>query len=227
MKLLKFIFPLVLISYNTFATMIEGTATLGGTVIYTEKHNATINAKGMYDNLQSEYFDKSNKKIATIKSDFAASAITPNYRFEDLRKNTTEVVNLDASKKNIIIERTEKGISYKSKLDLESNSVAGQGFHNFLIQNFDKLVKSGGEVFFVNTSKVDQFKFDIEVQSKEANKVCFKVVPTNVIYRTFIPPMILCYDSTTKRVISFEGLSNIEGPNGKLEKVIITYIYLK
>jgi hypothetical protein len=60
---------------------------------------------------------------------------------------------------------------------------------------------------------------------KENGKVTFKVDPDNLIFRAFIPSMFLTYDEKTKRVLSFEGQSNIEGDDGKPAKVLINYTY--
>lgn len=212
-------------SLNIFATMITGVATVNGKTLYTEKHNVTYNDKLMYETMDSDYIDATNKKFLNIKSDFKASPYVSNSKVEDLKKNVTEVITLDANKKFIIIEKTQNGKSTKAKLDLETNAIGNLGFHNYIVQYFDKLKNEGGDVYFINTQKLDQFKFNIVTTKKENGKVTFKVDPDNLIFRAFIPPMYLTYDEKTKRVLNFEGQSNIEGEDGKPAKVVINYTY--
>jgi len=207
----------------TFAVQITGTAKIGDQLLYTEIHQAEISPNGTYLSLSTEYFDKDQKLTGKMQSNYSYSPISPNYLFEDVRGKKTEKVTIDQDKKNLLIEKTEKNITYKSKIELKNDSIAGLGFHNFLVNNYESLIKSGGSVHFINTEKVDQYKFEISILKRENGQTWFKVIPSNLIYRAFIPPMVLCYEDQSKRVQSFEGLSNIKDQDGKLQKVVIQY----
>jgi hypothetical protein len=216
---------LVFCCLNLSATLITGVATVNGKTVYTEKHNVTYNEKLMYETMDSDYLDNTNKKFLNIKSDFKNSFYVSNGRVEDLKKKVVEVISVDANKKNMFIEKTENGKTYKLKMPLETDAVGNLGFHNYIVAHFDKLKNEGGDVYFINTQKLDQFKFNIVTTKKENGKVTFKVDPDNLIFRAFIPSMFLTYDEKTKRVLSFEGQSNIEGDDGKPAKVLINYTY--
>ncbi len=216
---------LFVLTYNISATIITGVATVNGKIVYTEKHNVTYNDKLMYETMDSDYLDSKNIKFLNIKSNFSLSPYVSNGRVEDLKKKVVEVYSVDANKKNMFIEKTENGKTYKLKMQLESDAIGNLGFHNYIVTHFDTLKNSGGDVYFINTQKLDQFKFNIVTTKKENGKVTFKVDPDNMIFRAFIPSMFLTYDEKTKRVLSFEGQSNIEGEDGKPAKVLINYSY--
>jgi hypothetical protein len=219
------IIGLIFSSLNSLALTITGIAKINGSVLYSEVHQAQYAANGTYQTLKTDYFDKNQKLVGKMTSTYSANHYSPNYLYEDLRTGKIEKVGINNEQKNFLIEKTEKGITYKSKLELKNDSIAGLGFHNFLVTNYDKLTKEGGEVYFVNTEKVDQYKFDISILKRESGKTWFKLVPNNIVYRAFLPPMILCYDDQSKRVQNFEGLSNIKDEDGKLQKVTIEYSY--
>ncbi len=216
---------LFLSSLNIFGTTITGVATANGKVIYTEKHNVTYNDKLMYDTMDSDYLDSKNVKFLSIKSDFKNSPYVSNGKVENIKKNIVEIFSVDPSHKKMMIEKTENGKTYKLKMDLETDAIGNLGFHNYIVTHFDQLKNAGGDVYFINTQKLDQFKFNIVTTKKENGKVTFKVDPDNMIFRAFIPSMFLTYDEKTKRVLSFEGQSNVEGEDGKPAKVLINYTY--
>jgi hypothetical protein len=115
----------------------------------------------------------------------------------------------------LLIEKNENNQTSSSTLEIFPNSVLGQGFHNFIVTNFEKILKNSTEVNFVIPARSDQYKFEIKLEKIEQNLVTIKVFPSNYLIRAFVSPIILVYDKTDLSLVSFTGLSNLENEKRK------------
>lgn len=214
-----------LISNNIFPNLIIGTAYKQNQLVYIEKHKAKINPNGSYISLETDYFDKNNVKFASIKSNFNKNLYIPEVDFADQRFNILEKSRLIKNNSEIELTITNKDKITNKILTTESNSILGQGFHNFIIQNFDKLLTDNLEVAIILINKLNQFHFIIKKENLTSDLVIFKVMPKNIFLKVLVDPIILTYSLKDRRLLSFSGISNIDNDKGDSQNVLIQYSY--
>jgi hypothetical protein len=219
----KLILLFLLSHSNLFAVEITGNAYIDNKLVYIEKHNATIEPNGIYKIIETSYLDTKGKEFAKIKSDFTYHHFIPNVVFDDYRFKYNEKIKVSEKLNNVLIEKNENNQTSSSTLELFPNSVLGQGFHNFIVTNFEKILKNSTEVNFVISARGDQYKFEIKLEKIEQNLVTIKVFPSNYLIRAFVSPIVLVYDKTDLSLVSFLGLSNLENEKRKSQEVFIKY----
>jgi hypothetical protein len=205
--------------------MIIGKAMIGSQLVYTEKHSAEVFADGIYQSLTTEYFDEKENNFAGIKSDFSKSRTIPDYKFTDKRNGITETVQKSEDGKKILIEITEKNQTKKNELTLQENSVLSQGFHNYILLHLDELKKNSLEVNFIVPRKADLYRFTIQKEKSEGDQIEFSIKPSSFFLKAVVPKILLTYDLKTKHLLTFNGMTNIDGPNGETLKAVINYVY--
>lgn len=224
MKLLSFL--LFLLNIPTFAETIVGKAYIENQLVYVEKHYPQYGGNGLYEKLKTEYFDAGNNKFAQIVSDFKNDKFIPNSLLEDFRHNTKEEIIFDP--KNVVVnykkelkQKQEKSQSFK----VVSNSIADQGFHNYIVANFDELLKTQKKISIIVASQKDYFYFLIDKKKISNDKVHFVITPNNFFLKQLVTPIELEYSISNKRLLRFYGLSNLNDEKGKSQVVNIVYEY--
>ena len=210
----------------SFAIEMIGKATFKDQLLYTEKHTAVLDKEGFYKNLVTNYVDSKGEVFAKIQSNFEKNKVVPDYEFEDFRQKLKEKVTLELSSQKINIEFAKAGKIEKKSISVLANSVLSQGFHNFILSRFKNLLEQKLEVYFVVTNRADQYKFVVQNEKIEQGKVYISIKPANFFLNAIVPTNKLVYDIETKRLLSFEGLTNIDDQNGKTLTAKIDYTYL-
>ncbi len=223
MKLLILFF--FFFSFELFSGEITGKAFFKDRLIYTEKHFYELDDLGLYKKLTTEYYDNSNKVFAKISSNFEKNKVIPDYIFEDFRFLFKESVIFDESKNKVFIDKVTLGKSQKTELRVNPNAILSQGFHNFILTNFEKIILGKLEVSIVVTSKSDQYRFYVETEKAQNNRIKINITPVNFFLKAVMSPIKLEYEISSKRLLSFQGLTNIDNEKGDSQSAIITYTY--
>jgi len=209
---------------------IIGKAYNNNILIYTEKHNAKILNNKKYEELETSYRGPDDIEFAHIKSSFKKNDYVPDVFFQDLRNKRQEKISFDEIKKEIQIERSNGLNTTKKHLPLFSNSILGQGFHNYIVSHFDQFLakddKSAQSVSFIITNPADQYNFTIKREKINDDYVWINVKPSNIFISAFVPTINLCYERKNMRLKTFRGLSNIDDLDGKSQEVVIEYQYI-
>lgn len=201
---------------------------------YREDHKVIIDDHGFNQKILTNYYDESGKKIAEMQSDFSLHRTLPNVKFKDLRFQITEDAKLTVDKdKNF--EKYEMTILKEGKLvskksfDIKSNSVAGQGFDNFIKLNLSLILKEKVPLSFGVLSEGDFFSFyAYQIKPKSVNEGTRQIValglhPQSVFLSLFIDDLIIEYDLDQRMIKSYQGLSNLKNMKGQTQKVKIIY----
>ena len=220
MKLILF-----LLSFNVYGLEITGKAFFNNQLLYSEKHSASVNKDGFYDSLTTEYYDSTDHLFAKNIANFSKNKFIPDYVFEDFRFSLKENVVLNESAKKILISRSILGKVNNSELNIFSNSILSQGFHNYIIANLDILQSKKQEVYFIVTKKNDQYKFLIKNDKVLDGKIYISIYPSSFLLKLVLPPLKLVYNLLTKHLLTFEGLTNISDSKGDSQKAKIDYTY--
>lgn len=214
--------------YAESVIKITGAAKVDGQLAYTEKHIATLNAEGFYDLLKTDYLDSKNVLFARITSDFKKNKFIPDSDFFDYRNSQKVLTRLNDTGKSLLISESANSKIKNATLDIMTNSVLSQGFHNYIVANFELIKKGSQEIYFIVTEKNDQYRFTItplNSEKAENETLTIQIRASTFFLKTLLPPIKLIYEIKTKRLISFQGLTNIEDAKGDSYNAIIEYTY--
>ncbi|UCF02793.1 MAG: hypothetical protein JSV14_03835, partial [Deltaproteobacteria bacterium] len=101
-----------------------------------------------------------------------------------------------------------------------------QGFHQFIVHNLERIAQ--GEVFHIRLilpSRLDQYEFRIRKRKVKGDTLYIRLEIDNWLLRLFAPHVDAEYDQKNRRLLRYEGISNLEDTSGKHKKVTITYSY--
>ena len=222
----------LILSTHVHAIEFTGQAYKPGTkeLLYTEKHKTQDDEKGFNKVIETEYLTPDGKVFAKIKSDFAKDQVIPDKVFEDFRLGIKDELIFNPENRNVKITRTdEKTKKVKSnEFTAKKNSLAGQGFNNYLLKNFDVL-ESGKSlpVNFIVLTNQDYFAFDIKKKSEKNEEIIFGLNISSLLFKAFVSEIRTTYAIAGKRLLVFFGLSNIADAKGKPQNVEIQYEYPK
>lgn len=207
----------------------EAVATTKGKLIYTEKHFVSLDANQKAVRAKTEYLDSSQKVIATMDTDFKNSVSAPDHVFKNLRAE--HVHGIRYSEQNTILFVSDKGTAEKSKnfprqFDSKFLAVGGQGLFYYLRENFS-VVQERKKIplKFLIPGRLDVYDFELDLKSEKDDVAHIELHIKNWILRIFAPKLDVFYDTKRKRLVSYEGLSNITDERGQTQVVKIAYNY--
>lgn len=195
-------------------------------VLYHEVHDVTIGDDGFNQKVETKYLDISLKEFAALKSTFKDNLFVPDSELKDSRLKRTEKLNLDGNKAKIQVV-TEGQKDQTKTISIDSTSVAGQGFNNFLLKYFDELATGKSKkVAIVVIPLLDFFKFTasrVGPASEREEAVEFKIQIASVFLKAFADPIFVKYDKKTRNLLEFRGLSNLSDEKDQKQQVLIQY----
>lgn len=200
-----------------------------GRLLYLENHKTQQDSSGLNKLIETEYVSPEGQLFAKIRSDFSKDQFIPDVIFEDFSKQIKEVQVYDIQKKEITIVKTylKTSKTKQHSFPLKTNMLGGQGFNNFLLARFDELMNGKSvHVNFIVLSSQDFFQFDIKRKHEAKNgKIDFGLSVSSYILKIFVKEINVTYDVESKRLLFFQGLSNLSDEKGNPMKVKIEYEY--
>lgn len=221
----KLIFFLLLSSLAIGTEKREGIATdlKKGSFLYKEIHLIEKDSAGFNKKITTTYKDENDKVFANMTSDFSKHRMIPDTLFEDFRFNVKYEQTLFLKDLSLQISQTVNEIKKKTKnVKVYENTIAGQGFDNFLKENFDRLKNI--KIKFVVLDQLDFFNFIASnLTHKTADESQFKLEIDSFWVGFLINPITVTYNNDSKKLIKYQGLSNILNKNEKSQEVLISY----
>lgn len=203
-----------------------------GEIAYIEQHEILYNEAGLVQTVVTRYIRPSDGEMfARLESYFdEATQFVPRSLFTDLRFQHQEETKISKDKKKLEIIHTdlEKKSTKSKAIDISQRMVLGQGYHNYILKNFKKFKAGEKRVLdFVVPARLDFYRFDLTYVGllEKDNRKVFRLDITNWVLRLFADKIIVTYDADTKRLMSYEGLTNIPDDQGKNQSLIITMEY--
>jgi hypothetical protein len=192
-----------------------------GELLYRERHEVTeVGSRPL--RATTVYYDASGAEIGRLESDFSKSSYAPSYRFEDRRAKRAEGAHVSGSTVTLRYGGERKEL----RVDPGETLVAGQGLHHFARINLDKLARASASVRFAIPSRLDTYGFRVRpLPSPRAGVVRLRIEVSSIILRQLAPNLEVDYEVATRRLLRYRGVSNLEGPGGSTQEVIIAYTY--
>ena len=194
-----------------------------GAVVYTEKHVVSAEA-GRTTATVTEYRAPDGELIATMRSDYSRSVSMPTYVFEDLQRNYREGLRWQDGD-YVIFHQEGSAPEKTSRLGSDSRVFSCQGWHYYLLENLDLLEKDKIVLNLVLPSELRPFPFVVKKLDSDESRVSAQLSLRHWLFRFFAPKLRLDYDKTKRRLIEFQGVSNILNKAGDRQEVTIRYRY--
>jgi hypothetical protein len=177
---------------------------------------------------ETSYLDANGKTFAKRKLDFSKSNLTPDFTLEDQRTGLMEGATLKGNDVTLFYRKNKSSQVKSASLNIPKPFVLDGGFNYFIKSKWAELLK--GETQYVNIavpSQLDYYKFRINKINGDGGpdkkEVTFKIEPDNFIVRNLVDPILTTYNKSTRRMISYKGISNICSDKGKYLPVTLSY----
>jgi hypothetical protein len=201
-----------------------------GELLYTEKHTTEFK-EGRIMSLHTEYYNLKQEKFAELKSNFKLNPYLPEYTFKDSRFGREDGTrNLKDGKKVEVFAKKNKDSDIKTTtMTVTPMLITGQGLHAYMNANLDKLIKkdSDTDIDFLIPMNQKSYNFEIRKLSVKDGKAIFKVKIRSWFLSMFAPDLEVTYEVKTRRLLIFEGPSNINSDSNDTQNVKIVYSYDK
>ncbi|MCG8672478.1 MAG: hypothetical protein MI867_23950 [Pseudomonadales bacterium] len=231
MKIFKVIAPFVFVVLATHATLSHGAISFMGKAfnpdteafLYREIHcepKSDQPAQVVYLTeedvvLAKKKFAISSKKDIPNLANMEHLKWLPQYQFTHLEFGISEAVSFLNG--NILLERkTQKQDSPESKtlnpssLSVDKPLIADAGFDTFIKSHFDELMNGiSKKVVYLSAPRLSEIDFVISYEKTKDSLAIFSVYPDNFVIRWLVDPIRVSYDIKTKRLMRFEGLTNV------------------
>jgi hypothetical protein len=195
----------------------------GGALIYTE-HHVVSSSDGRTTRSLTQYRAGDGRLIATLSSDYSRSVAMPTYVFEDLRRNYREGLRWEAGE-HIIFKQEGDAPEKRARLEDDTRVFSCQGWHYYLVNNLDLLEKERITLNLVLPSDLRAYPFVVKKLHSDEAQVSAELSLRNRFLRHFAPKLFLKYDREKKRLLEFQGVSNILSAEGDRQEVTIRYFY--
>lgn len=199
-----------------------------GELIYKAFHHETLaDGRVLLDKVR--YVDPKGSALAAKRTDFSRSSMTPEFQLINARTGHREGLKLDdAGGFHVSFKRSEKHEAKSLLLQGPNNALADAGFDRFIEDNWDRLV--AGEVLirdFLIPSELDFFSFQIKTvpAADPQAHVHFVMEAENFLIRLLTPSITVRYDRLTRRLLRYDGPSNLRDEEGSNYLVKIEFEY--
>lgn len=214
---------------RTPRTAYDGTAVdlKSGRPVYTERHEETI-VNGVRVGLRSTYVGADGSVWAMRSVDFSKNPFVPDFEFEDRRTG----YRLGAQSRGDSVRFFERegptAPLVSQTLRIPGPAVVDAGFNNYVQANWE-LIASGKKMYFNFGAPfaMDYYGFRVykagERRDGGRRFMTVKLDIDNFVIRLFLDPIVLTYDMDARRLVSYEGISNILNDEGESYIVRISY----
>lgn len=195
-----------------------------GAFVYSENHTAFHKGK---DHVYSRvsYRDKKGHEFASKLITFAPVRTQPTYELNDSRDGYMEGIRREGGKTVYYARRSKEQQTKTKVVTAPQPAVFDAGFDYFVQEHFDAICAGNNRSFyFAVPVELDYFKF--RLVRKSISDVCHVYLELdNVLLRQVVKPIKLWYDVNKRRLTKYEGISNINGADGKSMYVRVVFNY--
>lgn len=195
-----------------------------GEFVYSENHSEYRRA-GVHIYSRVSYRDRGGKEFANKLITFQSNKLQPTYELRDVRDGYVEGIRREGGQ-TVYYARRKADQPLQSKAVVTPQpAVFDAGFDYFVRENFERICSGKNAAFhFAVPVELDYFRFRVSMQ--ERGDICrMNLELDNFVLRQLVKPIKLWYDTKDRRLRKYEGISNINGPDGKSLKVRVVFNY--
>ena len=178
-------------------------------VLYKELHTVILNAQQEYEKTLVEYTDVEGNIFAKKRLYFNHNLMAPDVYFVDNRAST--LVEVETKTDTLIVNYEGRLDDASARIKAVSMMVVDAGFDQMLIQYWDKLLNNQPLDFeFLAPTRAELISFSLTPVYQDNQIIKFELAPSNFILSLLFDAIKLTYDKFSKRILVYEGLTNIE-----------------
>ncbi len=202
-----------------------------GAYVYSDNHQEFFK-DGKHTHSEINYKDAKGVVFGKKHIEFSPNSTVPTFRTEDFRDGYVEGADVNGKSVRLYFRRKSEDPISEKTITWKQPSVMDGGFDYFVRENWETVSKGERMSFrFLAPVQLDEYSFAVEKikddKWKGRDALFLKLEVDNFVLKRIVKPFFLVYDYKTKRILQFDGLSNINDENGKSLKVRITYDYPK
>lgn len=183
-------------------------------LLYTEEFTDRF-VDGKHLETLTDYFDPTHKKIAQRLLDFRKSKFAPDFKTEDLRSGYIEGAEIVGDKVRLFNRKNKNSGLQEKILSIPQPVVVDGGFNQFIKANWSALENGETITFhFAVPARLDYFTLRAVRVESTSTEMKVRVEPDRALLRWVAPPIIVQYAKDTRRIMSYEGQSNISDDEG-------------
>ena len=201
-------------------------------LVYIEQHQVILNEYGQYASSVVKYVDPQGEPIALKQVSYEKSLTSPSFRFHNLRQGDRLRVDTGDTSLTVTLKQGSSSQTQTVNYQQDLSLVVDAGFDRFIVENWQDLMYDKESTFsFLAVTRQMLIDLDVSEVSRTANTVLYSVEPSNFFLKFLVDPIQLTYQLSTKRLLRFEGVTNIEkvvGGIGQKDNYVayIEYDYL-
>lgn len=195
--------------------------------IYKEVHKE-IFMSGEHVQTITSFLCNNNEEFARRELDFSTSFEKPFYLLKDSRSGLLEkVVHKGDNFFEISYQKNHDSKQKTKTLYVPEPAIVDGGFNYFIKNNWHKLEKNEKLTFnFLSVAFQDFFPFRIykvDQKQDEENIMLLKMECDKLLLRVLMAPIMIHYDTSSKRIFKYEGISNIRDESGSSYRALLQY----
>ncbi len=208
----------------------RGDAKVDGKLVYVERHTTEYDEQGHILTAVTHYLDPSGKPLADLNTDFRENLAVPAHTFHNFRTGNEQGLRHDGDQ--IVIFDHDQGKDERIKVFTSKDAdgrifVAGQGLNFYVLEHLAELNDDKTlPLRLLIPGKLDAYDFALRrVHSSDPQVAEFEIKVENWFLKIFAPTLHVRYDVKSKRILWYQGLSNLKNDKGDNQSVTITYAY--
>ena len=148
----------------------------------------------------------------------------PTYVFEDLRRGYREGLRNEDGE-YIIFKKAKDGEEETKAITDTEGVFSCQGWHYYLVNNLEVLERKNVALNLILPSELRALPFEIQRVRSQGDRVEAVLELDHWLFRYFAPSLRLVYDSKSRKLLEYRGISNILDSQGNRQDVRIVYEY--
>ncbi|MES2629493.1 MAG: hypothetical protein V4616_11045 [Bacteroidota bacterium] len=195
--------------------------------IYNEYHEEEW-VDGKHVTTTTVYKNEKGVVMASRKLKFSQGSETPGYRLDVKKTGYYEGAEIIKSGVRVYAFDEEAKKESSKMLEVPSPFVIDGGFNYFIKKRWESIV-AGKTVsfYFVVPARLDYYHFRARkvsnLKEKGHNAMLVILEPDNFVLRSIVQPIKVTYDLASKRILKYEGISNIPGPEDRNFDIRLVY----
>ena len=230
----KLLFIIVIISIYGFESgtknrVYEGIAIDKNSLefIYKEVHKE-IFLQGEHIEPITSFVEENGNEFARRQLDFRNSFQKPQYLLMDERNGLLEeIIHLGSNQFTIKYKKNSESKLKEKSIYVPEPAIIDGGFNYYIKNNWDRLIAGDRLTFnYLSVAFQDYFSFRIykvDENNNDSNIVLLRMESQKLFLRVLMKPIYVHYDLSTKRIVKYEGISNIRDLNGGSYKALLQY----
>jgi hypothetical protein len=187
-----------------------------GEFLYSETHREVMEDGRIVKNTVS-YRDSAGNVFAKKYIDFQRSLTMPDIHLVNAENGHLEGARGAGERLKVHFRQLLDTDVREASVETPGDGIIDAGFDRFIEQHWDALV--AGEVIereFLIPSQLDFYTFEIErVRNENPYEHVFQLRIKSMFLQIFVQPALVHYDSRTRSLLRYEGISNIRNGEGQ------------